>query len=126
MKDKQDSQQVFVIKETKREPIRLWSDNFLSNWLFVWVFPIIKLGQEKNPLLFNFELRKQETARVNVDKLDQAWQRELQANPRYHFSYIAILRFTMHSKKSLGENIGLLLVTNLPRHSLPGLAHGIC
>jgi hypothetical protein len=84
MKEKQDSQQVFVIKQEKKT-IRLWSDNFLSNWFFIWVFPIIQLGKEKNPLLFNFELRKQETARVNVDKLDQAWQRELQRNPRYTF-----------------------------------------
>jgi hypothetical protein len=92
-----ESQQTFVIKEEMKssKQIQLWSNNFLSNWFFVWVFPIIKIGQHKNPLLFKFKLRDQETARVNVDKLDAAWQRELERNPRYHLVDLAIQMYIL-------------------------------
>jgi hypothetical protein len=92
-----ESQQTFVVKEEKKssQQIQLWSNNFLSNWFFVWVFPIIKLGQRKNPLLFKFKLREQETARLNVHKLDAAWQRELERNPRYYFYNSAIQMYIL-------------------------------
>jgi hypothetical protein len=78
------SQQTIVVKEKGSKKIDLWSNNFLSNWFFVWVFPIIKLGKHKNPLLFRFQLREQESSRVNVESIDQAWQRELARNPAYY------------------------------------------
>lgn len=60
--------------------IHLWSQNFMSNWFFVWVFPIIKKGSLENIANLKFVLRKQESAQVNVDLLDKAYQKELREN----------------------------------------------
>ena len=60
--------------------IHLWSQNFLSNWFFVWVYPIISKGSLENIANLTFILRKQESAQVNVDLLDKAYQKELREN----------------------------------------------
>lgn len=58
---------------------QLWSDSFLSNWFFVWVYPIVGEGWRgvKNVTDLHFRLRLQETARVNVDDLEQAYKSQI-------------------------------------------------
>lgn len=68
-----------VVKQDKPAAMNLWSNNFLSNWFFIWVFPIIEKGKLNNPLVLNFKLRDQEAARLNVDNLEKAWVKELDA-----------------------------------------------
>jgi len=59
--------------------ISLWSNNFLSNWFFVWVFPILARAKSQKDLKnISFNLRNQETARVNVDALDKAYRSQLE------------------------------------------------
>jgi hypothetical protein len=78
----QDKTAVFILKdETKKEStIPLWSNNFLSNWFFIWVLPILfKSRTAQNPRDYKFSLRAQETAKVNVDALDKAWDDQLKS-----------------------------------------------
>jgi hypothetical protein len=76
-----DSQATLSVKPAPKR-IGLWSNNFLSNWFFIWVFPIIKRGQLRDIHSMAFKLREQETARVNVDKLDAAWRKELEIHKK--------------------------------------------
>jgi hypothetical protein len=91
-----------VMKTTKSHSVRLWSDNFLSNWFFLWVTPIISSARRKQPLMFG--LRTKESARVNVDLLDAAWTQEAQsAQPSilralfvvFGYEYIAIAGYKL-------------------------------
>ncbi|KAI8905687.1 P-loop containing nucleoside triphosphate hydrolase protein [Powellomyces hirtus] len=72
----------------KREPLGLWSSVFLSNWLFIWIFPILSQGARLPVKQLAFKLREYESARYNADKLEAAWQEELQ----YPASQRSILR----------------------------------
>ncbi|KAJ3274523.1 Multidrug resistance-associated protein 1 [Terramyces sp. JEL0728] len=73
---------VAVSTSSRGHNIGLWSNNFLSNWFFIWVLPIIKRASPANIMTLQFNLRHQETARVNVDKLEREWKFELEANSK--------------------------------------------
>ena len=84
MKASDSSSSTLVLRKDKSgksqdKAIGLWSNNFMSNWFFVWTFPIIGFsrGKDVSPNSFNFKLRHQETARVNADDLTNAWNEEL-------------------------------------------------
>jgi hypothetical protein len=69
-------------KAAKSQEIGLWSNNFMSNWFFLWTFPIIGMSRSKDasPDSLSFKLRQGETARVNADALTKAWNDELQGH----------------------------------------------
>jgi hypothetical protein len=64
-------------KNPKYAPIRLWSNIFLSNWMFVWVFPLAYRALYTPVNKLSFYLRKWEAARFNGDKLQREWEQEL-------------------------------------------------
>lgn len=87
----QESQATIVVKpntySAKKTTDQLWSSQFLSNWFFLWVLPIISRarGAEKGiaaDKVFDFSLRRGEEARVNADDLTAAWNEELNLSSR--------------------------------------------
>jgi hypothetical protein len=76
---KQDSNATIVVSDLKKknDKITLWSEYTLSNWFFLWVFPVLKMGrfseQQKELDCLKFEVRKEESARINVDLLDKEY-----------------------------------------------------
>ena len=67
-------------KEKAAAAVPVWSDFFLANWFFTWVAPIITAGRNSRVNDLKFRLRQQETARINVNRLDQAWSQEIMAH----------------------------------------------
>jgi hypothetical protein len=78
--EKDEKPAVIVMKSTHVPSIQLWSNVFLSNWFFVWVFAIVARARRG---VLKFALRKQESAQVNVDALENAWNHELKQ--RFYF-----------------------------------------
>jgi hypothetical protein len=78
--EKDASGNVFVIKqEDNSPPIQLWSNNFLNNWFFIWVFPILAKSKRISHVTdYKFKLRQGETSRINVDALEEAWDASLE------------------------------------------------
>jgi hypothetical protein len=70
------------------QKLALWSNNFLSNWFFLWVAPILSRANQRLPLTFS--LRRQETARVNVDALEAAFDRQITNNDGKASIYAAL------------------------------------
>ncbi|KAJ3358679.1 Multidrug resistance-associated protein 4 [Kappamyces sp. JEL0680] len=87
-----DSQATLAVKE-EETPLQVWSDNFLANWFFTWVGPIITAGRTKKLKDLSFRLRKGESARTNVDSLDAAWRKEL-AQHKENASILRALKAT--------------------------------
>ncbi|KAJ3277152.1 hypothetical protein HDV01_000204 [Terramyces sp. JEL0728] len=73
-----DSQATIQIKKPKE--LGLWSNFFLSNWFFIWVLPIIANARPETVFNLKFNFRAQETAKVNVNLLDEAWKKQLETN----------------------------------------------
>ncbi len=67
-------------EKEKAAAVPVWSDFFLANWFFTWVAPIITAGRNSHVNDLKFRLRQQETARINVNRLDQAWSQEIMAH----------------------------------------------
>ncbi|KAJ3019986.1 Multidrug resistance-associated protein 1 [Thoreauomyces humboldtii] len=61
---------------SRNEPLTLWSAVFLSNWLFLWIFPILRAAQRLPIKKLSFRLRETESARYNADRLEAAWKEE--------------------------------------------------
>ncbi|KNC97598.1 uncharacterized protein SPPG_07067 [Spizellomyces punctatus DAOM BR117] len=61
----------------RTQPLGLWSSVFLSNWLFIWIFPILAKATHTPIKQLHFKLRKNESARYNVDQLEASWKLEL-------------------------------------------------
>lgn len=81
------SQTVVLKERSKRNP--LWSQNFLSNWFFVWVVPILKAARTSKPLLF--DLRSDESSRKNVESLESTFIEMRKSNP-----YIRLMQRNGH------------------------------
>ena len=80
------SQATIVVKQDdvarQQSPIQLWRSNYLSNWFFIWTYPIIGRARRQKPgvaadKVFDFRLRPGERARENADDLSAAWLLEL-------------------------------------------------
>lgn len=65
--------EVSVLRKQKPTPpsVQLWSGLFVSNWLFLWVFPVLLRAHRSQTL--KFRLRSQERTAANVDALEAAW-----------------------------------------------------
>jgi ABC-type multidrug transport system fused ATPase/permease subunit len=85
---KKEESQVTLAEE--KGQISLWSSNFLSNWFFVWVFPIVGKARLDSLSKLKLKLRKHESARLNVDELDKAWRKELRDHPENPNIYNAL------------------------------------
>ncbi|KAJ3170330.1 Multidrug resistance-associated protein 1 [Geranomyces variabilis] len=62
----------------RKEPLGLWSSVFLSNWFFIWVLPILARSRNSGIKNLVFKLRQAESARYNADRLEAAWNMELE------------------------------------------------
>jgi len=78
--DTKDTSATIIVTPAKSEaPIQLWSNNFLNNWFFLWVFPILAKSQKiANVTDYKFKLRFGETSKINVDALEEAWDAGLE------------------------------------------------
>ncbi|KAI9003656.1 P-loop containing nucleoside triphosphate hydrolase protein [Gaertneriomyces semiglobifer] len=77
--------QIQLNRRRKAKVIDVWSNVFLSNWLFLWVWPLIAncyknrdKGAKRRP---KFRLRPEESAKHNVERLQEAWGDELKRDP---------------------------------------------
>ncbi|KAJ8323624.1 hypothetical protein QVD99_007208 [Batrachochytrium dendrobatidis] len=97
-----DKQDISVLKLThgeskdpiksKQDPARansagmvhLWSNHFISNWFFVWVYPIVHRASTHTTSAFakiQLQLRPAESARTNTEKLESEWLRLYKEDP---------------------------------------------
>ncbi|KAJ3411115.1 Multidrug resistance-associated protein 1 [Chytridiales sp. JEL 0842] len=62
--------------------VSVWSNNFLSNWFYLWVLPIVSVSRDNRAEFstVKLNLRNGESSRVNTDKLEQAWYKEVETN----------------------------------------------
>ncbi|KAJ3408448.1 hypothetical protein HDV05_004980 [Chytridiales sp. JEL 0842] len=86
-----------LISRRSRGPktqVQVWSSNFLSNWFYLWVLPVVGASRS-NKIEFSdvkLNLRNQETSRINTDKLESAWFAELRskpANPKFQNALVS-------------------------------------
>ncbi|KAH6576899.1 hypothetical protein BASA50_008740 [Batrachochytrium salamandrivorans] len=71
-------------RQNSADTVHLWSSFFLSNWFYVWVFPIVARASSSSAAAFakiKLQLRPDESARLNTDKLEAEWLKMYAANP---------------------------------------------
>eukprot|EP00842_Homolaphlyctis_polyrhiza_P000575 jgi/Hompol1/1518/HPOL_000924-RA len=65
-------------KKRKKPKFRLGSSNILSQFLFIWVFKLLRLCRKVSDIRnINFLLNDSETARETGDRLEAIWQAEV-------------------------------------------------
>ena len=64
-------------KKSSIKEIQVWSNNFISNWMYIWVLPIIRQALHMDFNELKLKLRSNENARLNANILDIAWENEL-------------------------------------------------
>ncbi|KAH6571690.1 hypothetical protein BASA60_007031 [Batrachochytrium salamandrivorans] len=71
-------------RQNSADTVHLWSSFFLSNWFYVWVFPIVARASSSSAAAFakiKLQLRPDESARLNTDKLEAEWLKMYAASP---------------------------------------------
>jgi hypothetical protein len=54
--------------------------NFISSWLFLWIFRLLNISRKHNLGKDNLTLQNSETAKVVGDKLENFWKLENKIN----------------------------------------------
>lgn len=65
-------------QKIKFSPTTLWSNIFISNWFYLWVFPLAYKLMYSPVTKLKFYLRQTEAARFNGDKFEAAWNKEVE------------------------------------------------
>jgi hypothetical protein len=65
-----------------RKSTTLWSNVFLSNWLFAWCWPLVMQVRKAPISALRFVLRTQESARFNGARLQTVWLDEVSKKGR--------------------------------------------
>jgi len=56
--------------------------NFISSWLFLWIFQVLNISRTHNLGSDNLTLQNSETAKVVGDKLEKFWKLECEKNEK--------------------------------------------
>ena len=56
--------------------------NFLSSWLFLWIFPVLKKSRKHNLGCDDLFLQNSEKAKIVGDKIEEIWNAENKNNDR--------------------------------------------
>ena len=54
--------------------------NFISSWLFLWIFRLLNISRKHNLGTDNLTLQNSETAKVVGDRLENFWMQENKKN----------------------------------------------
>jgi len=69
---------------------RLAPSNFISQWLYLWVWPLATKARSADVRKLNLKLNAPDQATFNTEKLQAAWNKEKQANPTKPSIYRAL------------------------------------